>query len=88
MQMPIGVIADNADRGAADTGFFVLQLIHDLYSVIVPFRPAHVHAQEHLRPVARLGAAGARLHAQIGVAGILRPAQHGLHLELGQLLLK
>jgi hypothetical protein len=30
----------------------------------MPFRPAQVHPQEHLRPVGRLGAAGSRADGQ------------------------
>ena len=52
----------------------------------MPLGPAAVHAHEHLGPVAGLGAAGAGLDAQVGVAGVLRTAEHGPHLELAESL--
>jgi hypothetical protein len=38
----------------------------------VPFGPAQIHAQEHLGPVGRLGAAGAGADAQYRVAVVVR----------------
>ena len=47
----------------------------------VPLRPAHVHPHEHLGPVLGLGAAGAGMDREEGVAAVLGPLQHGLELE-------
>ena len=44
--------------------------------------PAQVHAQQHLRPVLRLGAAGARVDGEDGVAVVVLAAEHQLELEL------
>ena len=52
----------------------------------MPLRPARVHAQEHLGPITGLGAARSRLDADIGVARIVRPAQHRLQFEVGKSL--
>ena len=54
----------------------------------VALGPARVHAQEHLGPVAGLGAAGAGLDLEEGVAGVLRAAEHGPQLEVVELLLE
>src|SRR5205814_505131 len=48
-------------------------------------RPPQVHAQEHLGPILRFGAAGARMDRQDGVLAVVLAAQHlldlpGLHL--------
>ena len=50
----------------------------------VPLGPADVHAHEHLGPVLRLGAAGARMDGQEGIAAVVGAPQHGLELEAGQ----
>ena len=84
LQMAISKIADHVQRGAANAGLVVAQLVDNFDLVAVPLGPAGVQAQEHLRPVARLGAAGAGLDAQVGVAGILGTAQHRLHLEVAE----
>jgi hypothetical protein len=52
----------------------------------VALRPAEVHAQQHLRPVRRLGAAGARADRQDGVLRVVlagEQEQRPLSLELG-----
>ncbi len=72
---------------AADAGFLIAQLVHDLGLESVALGPAAVHAHEHLGPVARLGAAGAGLDAEVGVAGVLGAAEHRLELEFAQALL-
>ena len=82
LQVAVGVVALDVQRGAADAGFVVAQLVDDLGLVAVTLGPAAVHAQEHLGPVASLGAAGAGLDPEVGVAGVLRPAQHRLQLEV------
>ncbi len=41
-----------------------------------------VHAQQHLRPVLRLGAAGTGLHVEIGVVGVHLAGEHALELHV------
>jgi hypothetical protein len=81
LEVPIGVVADHLQRRTPDPGFLVLQLVHQFDLEAVALGPARVQAQEHLRPVACFRAAGARLDADVGIAGVLRPAQHRLQLE-------
>ena len=45
-------------------------LADDLHLVVAAFRPAHIHALQHLRPVLALGAAGAGMNLDIGVVGV------------------
>jgi hypothetical protein len=52
------------------------------------FRPAQVHAQDHLGPVLCLGAAGARLDIDIGVIGVHLAREHAPEFEPGQPLLE
>jgi hypothetical protein len=54
----------------------------------VRFRPAQVHAQEHLRPVLGLGTARARLDVEVGAVGVHLAREHASELEAGQPLLE
>ena len=45
--------------------------------------PAQIHAQQHLGPVLRLGASGARLDIDEGVGGIHFPREHAPELQIG-----
>ena len=50
----------DVDGGALDARLLALELVHDLGPEPVPLGPAEVHPEQHLGPVGRLGAAGAR----------------------------
>ena len=52
----------------------------------MPLRPAPVHAQEHLRPVLRLGAARARVEREDGVVRVIFAREEHLKLECLQSL--
>ena len=82
LEISVSVVADHPQGGAADTGLVVAQLIHQLGLEAVPLGPTGVSAQQHLRPVARFGAARAGLNAEKGIAGILRPAEHRPQFEI------
>jgi hypothetical protein len=51
----------------------------------VPLRPAQVHAQEHLRPVGRLGAAGAGADRQDRGASVVLAGEQQLRALAGEL---
>ena len=55
-------------------------LADQLDLVAAPFRPAHIHALQHLRPVLAFGAAGAGVDLDIGVVGVRLAGQQRLHL--------
>ena len=55
----------------------------DLDLVAVRLGPAHVHAQQHLRPVLALGAAGAGVDLEIGVVGVGLAREQRLEPALG-----
>ena len=67
-QPPVGPPAVDGDGRALDAGLLALQLVQDLGLRPVALGPAQVHAQEHLRPVGGLGAAGAGADGQERVA--------------------
>ena len=52
------------------------------------FGPARVHAQEHLRPVLALSAAGAGMHLEIGVELVGLAGQQRLELAASDILLQ
>ena len=54
-------------------------LADDLDLVAAPFRPAHIHAFEHLRPILAFGAARAGVNLDIGVIGVGLAGEQRLH---------
>src|SRR5436309_2280082 len=59
LQIAVGVRSSNLDRHALDAGLFAWCLVENIDAESVAFTPTQIHAQEHLRPVLGLGAAGA-----------------------------
>ena len=88
LQIAVGVVALDEHSGAADAGFLVAQLIDHFKLKAVALGPARVHAQQHLRPVARLGAAGSRAYLDEGIAGVLGAGEHGAQVEIVEFLLE
>src|SRR5262245_24743914 len=84
-QEAVRVLARYKD-GRAFQPRFVARLIVDHFALeTAPLRPSQVHAEEHLRPVLRLGAARAGMNRDERVLAIVLTAEHlldlaGLHL--------
>jgi hypothetical protein len=70
LQPAVRVVALDHDRRRLDAGFVAGGLFEHLDVEFAPLAPAHVHAQQHARPVAALGAAGARMHLDIGIQAV------------------
>ena len=68
LKIAVGVLALDHDRRALETGLVAVEIVEHLELEAVLVRPLHIHAVEHLRPVLRLGAAGAGVEGQNGVA--------------------
>ena len=66
-------------------GLFALGLVEDLGREAVAFRPAQVHAQQHLGPVGGFGSAGAGADRQQRVALVVLAAEEQLAAGLGVL---
>ena len=49
-----------------------------------PLGPAHLHPQDHLRPILGVGAAGAGVDRDERVAGVVAPREQALLLERGE----
>ena len=67
-QQAEGVLAGHRERRALDAGLVAGLVVDDLALEAAALAPAQVHAQQHLRPVLRLGAAGAGVDRDDGVA--------------------
>ena len=57
------------DRRRFDARLVAGRLFDHFDVEFAPLAPAHVHAQQHARPIAAFGAAGAGMHFDIGVVG-------------------
>jgi len=88
LQEPVGVLALDGDRGALDAGFVALLGLVDLDLEAATFEPAQVHAEEHLGPVLRLGAAGPWVDGQDGAALVEAAAEEAPLLATRELTLK
>ena len=82
LQVAVGVRAGHEERDALDAGLLAGQVVEDAHLEPVLLAVAAVHAEQHLGPVAGLGAARARVQAQVGVVRVELPAQQGAHLEV------
>ena len=78
-------VAAALDRGAFDAPHLARARVDDLGAEAAGGGPLEVHAQQHLRPVLRLRAAGARLDVEVGVVRVHLAAEHALELELADL---
>ena len=65
---PVGVLAAGDERGGLQAGLLPLGRLLHLGREAARLGPAQVHAQQHLGPVLRVGAAGAGAHGDDGVA--------------------
>ena len=63
-----------------DDRFVAIRLFDDLDVETAPLGPAHIHAQQHARPVAALCAAGAGMDFDIGVVAVRLARQQRLEL--------
>ena len=66
--------------GALQPGLVAGLIVEHLAAEAAPFRPLEVHAQQHLGPVLRLDAAGARVDGDDGVGAVVLAAEHLLDL--------
>ena len=88
LQPAIGVVAGDLDGRRFDAGLFALRLFEILDLEAVLLGPARVHAQQHLRPVLALGAAGAGMDFEIGIELVGLARQQRFQLAPRDLLLQ
>ena len=83
-QHAVGEVAVDRQRGALDARLVAGLHVHHFALEAAALGPADVHAQQHLGPVLRLGAAGAGMDGDDGVAAIVLAAEHLLGLAGGR----
>ena len=84
----VHVLTLHGERGALEAGFVTFLRVVDLDLEATLLEPAQIHAQQHLGPVLRLGAAGARVDGDDGAALVVLAAEEALLLAALQLGLK
>ena len=82
LEVTVSIRTLDFDGGGLDTRHVTFLTVNEFHREVVAFRPAHVHTQEHLRPVAAFGAARAGVDVQNRVKGVLLVAHHVLELQL------
>ena len=82
----VGVFARDEHRGALDAGGFTGQRVGDFDFPAARFRPALIHAQQHVRPVAGFGAAGAGVDAQDAIVLVVRAGEENPQFQRVQFL--
>jgi hypothetical protein len=78
---PVRVLARDLDRRRLDARLLAREQVDDLRLEARALRPPQIHPHQHLRPVLRLGAAGAGVDRHDDVLLVLRAGEHRLELE-------
>ena len=83
-QVAVGVAALHFDRGALDPRLLTFgEFVHGHLHAAV-FRPAGVHAQQHLGPVLGVGTTGPRIDAEHGTLFVVFAAEQALQFPAVQ----
>ena len=82
LEQTVGVGTLDHHGSALQAGLVAVLIVQHFHGHAVGSGPAVVHAVEHLGPVLRLGAAGAGVEGQDGVAVVVLAVQHGHELQL------
>ena len=86
--MPIGIVAFYLNGDCLYSSFVAINKTCDLRIQFVALAPAEIHSHEHLRPVLSLGASSASHDLENRPKRILFLAQHVLHLQILDSLLR
>jgi hypothetical protein len=70
LSQPVGVGTDDLERRRLDAGLLARALLEELDLEAVLLGPAHVKAQQHLRPVLRFRSARPRVDLDIGIVAV------------------
>ena len=80
-EQAVSVFASDFDGSALEAGIFRFLEVHHLEVHVFAFEEMRIHAEEHQRPVLRLGAACARVNRHQAAAGIIGAVQHLLEFH-------
>ena len=81
LEEAVGVLALDRDGGRLEAGFLARACLDQLGLEAAVVRPAEIHAQQHLRPVLRVGAAFARVHGHDSVARVVLAVEERVLLQ-------
>ncbi len=85
-QGAVGVFALDLDAGGLDAGHVAVGFFQQFGLEALAFAVFQVLAQQHRRPVAGFGAAGAGLDVDEAVAGVGRVVEHAAEFQRGDVL--
>src|ERR1700676_479755 len=71
LEMTVSVIAADQQRHRFDADFFSLLNVDRLRFESASLNPALIHAQQHIRPIARFGPARAGMNCEKGIRAIV-----------------
>ena len=80
LEPAIGVGAGDPDRRRFEPGLLAAAFLEPFDLVAVRLGPAHIHAQQHLGPILRFGAAGAGMDFEIAVVAVGLARQQAFEL--------
>lgn len=82
------IFARNEDGRTLDACHFPGRSLDYFCLECMRLSPAQIHAQNHLRPVLRLGATSTRLDVDIGIGNVLLTTEHAPKFQAAYLLLE
>ena len=86
VQIAVGILAADEERRRLNADFFAGLDVDRLRGEAAPLDPALIHAEEHVGPITRLGAAGAGMNGDKRVRPVVRPGKELAQLELLKLV--
>jgi hypothetical protein len=84
---PVGVLSLDQEGGRLDPGLLPRRDLEQLHIEPALLRPPHLHPQDHLGPVLRIGAAGAGVDRDERIPGVISAGEQPLLLEFAETLL-
>ena len=78
LQITVSILTVDLKGHRLDTGLVSVQIVQHFHCEAVALRPACIHAVQHARPVAALGAARACVQLQNCVVSVIFSGQQGL----------
>src|SRR5271165_4510212 len=81
LQKSEGVLAVHGKRRGLQPSLFTGLVVVEYSLEALPLSPAQIHAQEHVGPILRLGAAGSGMDGDDGVAGVVLAGEQCLGFE-------
>src|SRR5689334_14192859 len=85
-QQAVGIFTFNSERNALQSSFLAWLILEHFCFEVALLGPLQIHAQEHLGPVLRFGATGARMNRANRVAAIVVASEQHFRFGLAQIV--